>query len=166
MVDCFRNAIEQMMTSGRLLTEGLKSQAKSLGLQVEYSQLLILILVQMVKAWVLRWWSRVPQQCLSSPSEETHQWIGQGPSLFARLPAGWSNMTYTSVRWSHLFCIDNSIRFVKQQLVEDTCYSGSNQIKWLNSEHIVSGKASFSTPILTPRLRDSSYSSSVTEKTG
>ena len=56
MVDCLRNAIEQMMTSGRLLTEGLKSQAKSLGLQVEYSQLLILILilililVQMVKA--------------------------------------------------------------------------------------------------------------------
>ena len=52
MVDCFRNAIEQMMTSGRLLTEGLKSQAKSLGLQVEYSQLLILILIlmQMVEA--------------------------------------------------------------------------------------------------------------------
>ena len=38
MVDCFRNAIEHMMTSGRLLTEGLQRQAQSLGLQVKLTK--------------------------------------------------------------------------------------------------------------------------------
>ena len=64
VVDCLRNAIEKMMASGRLLTEGLQRQAQSLGVQVKpFDQKFTtnILIVRPRFNLKVRWISLVPQ---------------------------------------------------------------------------------------------------------